>query len=287
MGCFFPGVDKGAEETVQQAIELKLRAERKAGQFIKEQPKAKNQYAGSKMEPATPTLKERGINKKESHRWQRIADIPEERFEEYLTKSKKRTQNALLTEAKNIAHSEKIKEIEKSIPFVVPPDGPFDVIVIDPPWQYGNKYDATNDRSLPSYPTMSLEEIQAIDFKPKDDAVLWLWTTNGFLHQAFHLIEAWGFEYKACLTWSKDKMGLGRWLRNQTEHCLMAVKGKPVISLTNQTTILHAKTRGHSVKPDEFFDLVDSYCFGLKVDWFARTERPGWATFGTMEGNGA
>lgn len=188
---------------------------------------------------------------------------------------------------KNIIHTEKIDKIKKEIPFVVAPNGPFDVIVIDPPWDYGNPYDAKGDRSPPPYPRMSLEEIEAIDFKANPDCILWLWTTNGFLHQAFHLIEAWGFEYKACLTWSKDKMGLGRWLRNQTEHCLLAVKGKPVIDLTNQTTILHAKTRGHSVKPDEFYDLVDSYCFGSKVDWFARTARPGWATFGTMEGNGA
>jgi len=188
---------------------------------------------------------------------------------------------------KNIIRSEKIKEIQKEVPFVVAPDGPFDVVVIDPPWDYGNPYDAEGNRSPPPYPSMSLEEIQAIDFKPKEDAILWLWTTNGFLHEAFHLIETWGFEYKGCLTWVKDKMGLGRWLRNQTEHCLLAVKGKPVINLTNQTTILNAPNRGHSVKPLEFYDLVDTYCFGSKVDWFARTERPGWATFGTMEGHDA
>ena len=188
---------------------------------------------------------------------------------------------------KNIIHEEKIKEIQKEVPFVVAPDGPFDVIVIDPPWDYGNPYAAEGDRSPPPYPRMSLEEIQAIDFKPKEDAILWLWTTNGFLHEAFHLIETWGFEYKGCLTWTKDKMGLGRWLRNQTEHCLLAVKGKPVIDLTNQTTILNAPNRGHSVKPVELYDMVDTYCFGSKVDWFARTERPGWATFGTLEGHDA
>ena len=184
---------------------------------------------------------------------------------------------------KNIIHKEKIDTLKEEIPEVITPDGPFDVIVIDPPWQYGNTYDAEGDRSLPSYPTMSLDEIKAIDFKPKDDAILWLWTTNGFLHEAFHLIEHWGFEYKGCLTWAKDKMGLGRWLRNQTEHCLLAVKGKPVIDLKNQTTILHAPNRGHSVKPVEFYDVVDSYCFGVKVDWFARNTREGWVSFGTLE----
>ena len=183
----------------------------------------------------------------------------------------------------NMKHAQAVAEVQGSIPDILPPDGPFDVVVIDPPWDYGNKYDAEGNRSTPSYPLMSLEEIRDIDFKPKDNAVLWLWTTHGFLHEAFHLIEHWGFEYKTCLTWVKDRMGLGSWLRSQSEYCLLAVKGKPVIDLKNQTTILNAPSRGHSVKPVEFYDMVDSYCFGVKVDWFARNTRKGWVSFGTLE----
>jgi len=34
-------------------------------------------------------------------------------------------------------------------------------------------------------------------------------------------------------------MGLGTWLRSQTEFCIMAVKGSPVIDLSNQTTEIY------------------------------------------------
>jgi N6-adenosine-specific RNA methylase IME4 len=38
----------------------------------------------------------------------------------------------------------------------------------------------------------------------------------------------------------------------------MAVRGKPIVTLTNQSTALHAPARGHSVKPVEFYDFVES-----------------------------
>jgi N6-adenosine-specific RNA methylase IME4 len=93
-----------------------------------------------------------------------------------------------------------------------------------------------------------------------EDAILWVWTTNLFMRHAYAALDAWGFEQKTILTWVKDKMGMGDWLRGQTEHCIMATRGRPTVTLTNQTTVLHAPARGHSVKPVEFYDLVESLC---------------------------
>jgi N6-adenosine-specific RNA methylase IME4 len=91
------------------------------------------------------------------------------------------------------------------------------------------------------------------------------------MREAFDLLDAWGFEPKTILTWAKDKMGMGDWLRLQTEHCIMAVRGKPVVTLTHQTTLLHAPGRGHSVKPTEFYDLVESLCPAPRyADLFSR-----------------
>jgi len=58
---------------------------------------------------------------------------------------------------------------------------------------------------------MTVEEIEALPLAKlsHDDSVLWLWTTNSFLHEAFHLVEAWGFTYKTLLTWNKETIGLG------------------------------------------------------------------------------
>jgi N6-adenosine-specific RNA methylase IME4 len=41
------------------------------------------------------------------------------------------------------------------------------------------------------------------------------------------------------VTWPKDSPGQGHWLRGQTEHAIVAVRGKPVVTLTNETTLLH------------------------------------------------
>jgi N6-adenosine-specific RNA methylase IME4 len=72
--------------------------------------------------------------------------------------------------------------------------------------------------------------------------------------------DAWGFTEKSILTWAKDRMGLGDWLRGQTEHCILAVRGRPLVELTNQTTLLHGRVRAHSEKPLEFYCLVENLC---------------------------
>jgi N6-adenosine-specific RNA methylase IME4 len=41
---------------------------------------------------------------------------------------------------------------------------------------------------------------------------------------------------------------------------LLATRGKPIVTLTNQTTLLRGAKREHSVKPVEFYDLVERLC---------------------------
>jgi len=184
---------------------------------------------------------------------------------------------------REIKHAEKITELRAQIPELEPIEGKYQVIVVDPPWPYELVYDADGRRGACPYPEMTLEEIAELDLPCADDCILWLWTTNRFLHDAFHLVEKWGFETKSILTWVKDKMGLGVWLRGKTEHCILAAKGKPIWDLHDQTTVLEAPNRGHSTKPDEFYELVDQLCIGTKIDWFSRRKREGWAFYGTME----
>jgi len=168
-----------------------------------------------------------------------------------------------------------------------PPKGQYNVIVIDPPWPYGDmdyeykerssKYNARNERP---YYRMEYDEIMGLDIPAADDCVLWLWTTNYNLHNAFHVLEAWGFGYRGCITWVKNTVGLGYWLRGKTEHCLLATKGKPPWTNTTVTTLLEARTKGDSRKPDEFYTLVDSVCQGTKIDMFSREKREGWEQWG-------
>jgi N6-adenosine-specific RNA methylase IME4 len=169
------------------------------------------------------------------------------------------------------------------------PEGRFRVIVADPPWAYDTRAEDPSHRAANPYPQMSIEDIRALAVagRAHDDAVLWLWTTNGHMREAYGVVEAWGFQPKTILTWAKDRMGTGDWLRGQTEHCLMAVRGRPVVTLTNQTTLLQAPMREHSRKPDAFYVLVESLCPAPdngRLELFARETRPGWLTAGAEVG---
>jgi len=191
-----------------------------------------------------------------------------------------------LKEVKKVAREkeiqERIAEIESNA--FTPPSRKYDVIVIDPPWQYGTDYDPDGRRSASPYPEMSLEDIKAIQLPNAEDCVLWLWTTHKFMRHSFEVLDSWRFRDVAILTWVKSRMGLGSWLRSQSEFCIMAVKGHPKINLTNQTTVIYGEMREHSRKPDEFYKLVDSLCVGYKIDWFSREKREGWDQYGAEIG---
>lgn len=76
-----------------RACEIRLRAERKAGQLLKEMEKAKGgrpPKTASPMEAVSPpTLEQLGVSDKQSHRWQQLADVPEEQFETALAAPEK------------------------------------------------------------------------------------------------------------------------------------------------------------------------------------------------------
>lgn len=181
---------------------------------------------------------------------------------------------------KEAKHQIEMSTLESDVAQAALPEGQFDVLVIDPPWQYSTRANDSTHRAANPYPSMSIEELCDINIPAGPDCVLWLWVTNGFMHEAYFLLQEWGFEQKTILTWAKDRMGLGDWLRGQTEHCLMAVKGHPKVKLTNQTTVLEGKMREHSRKPDEFYAMVEALCPGKKAELFSRQEREGWTVFG-------
>ncbi len=199
-------------------------------------------------------------------------ELPE-KFEEIKAGKTKLTQ--VIREMKK----EKQLETIKSEDFK-PPEGKFNVIVIDPPWQYGG-YDPDGLRGQGDYPTMTIEQLKEIKLPTADDCVLWLWGVDLLLKETLDLIEYWGFERKSTLIWDKQIIGLGHWLRNQHEYCFLCVKGKPVFHGESTSSILNAKRLKHSEKPQEFYDLVEKTSpYKDKLDYFARKKRKGWIVFG-------
>ena len=130
---------------------------------------------------------------------------------------------------------------------------------------------------------VAITVVLLIKLPATNDCVLWLWTTHKFMRHSFDIIDTWGFRDVSILTWKKDRIGLGSWLRSQSEFCIMCVKGSPVVNLSNQSTVIEGKLREHSRKPDAFYSMVDSLCVGTKLDYFSREQRNGWDTFGNDE----
>jgi N6-adenosine-specific RNA methylase IME4 len=212
----------------------------------------------------------------------KIASRPQDEQRAIMEKAQDTSRN-LVAAARRVDIEKQREEIEAGA--VELPTGVYEVISIDPPWPYRDgveqaDYDPQGHRAANPYPEMSLEEIAALDLPVAENCVLWLWTTHKFMRHSFVLLDKWGFQDRAILTWVKDRMGLGRWLRSQSEFCIMATKGRPLIDLSNQTTVLHGPMREHSRKPDEFYAMVESLCPGRKIDWFSREKRPGWAQVG-------
>lgn len=78
--------------TIQNyAAEVKLRAERRAGELLAEMPKDEGgrpaKRTGSIVEPVSK-LNDLGISKKQSHRWQAVATVPERQFEQHIADTK-------------------------------------------------------------------------------------------------------------------------------------------------------------------------------------------------------
>ena len=170
----------------------------------------------------------------------------------------------------------------------------FRTILADPPWNEkgGGEIKRGADRH---YPLMKLPSIIALPVKAvvADNAHCYLWITNTYLMDGKDVLNAWGFRYVTCITWGKDRFGLGQYFRGQTEHCLFGVRGNlPYKTLgdgkrAQSTTLLTCPRGEHSRKPEEMRERIERVSCGPFLEMFARPEpaglfppREGWTYIG-------
>jgi N6-adenosine-specific RNA methylase IME4 len=83
------------------------------------------------------------------------------------------------------------------------------------------------------------------------------------------------------VTWCKPQPGVGYYLRNNTESCIFATRGEPMVPAEKPTSTWFRWPRGaHSSKPDAFYDLVETVSPGPYCEMFARRARFGWSYWG-------
>lgn len=152
--------------------------------------------------------------------------------------------------------------------------GPYRTVVADPPWQFRGA--ATKAIASKHYDTMPTVDICALQPAAADDAHLWLWGVNAMMEDAYAVVRAWGFEPVTLLTWCKKQPGVGHYLRNNTEHCVFATRGRPMTPERKPLSTWYVWPRTeHSRKPDAFYDLVEHVSPGPWLELFARRARMG------------
>ena len=182
--------------------------------------------------------------------------------------------------------AKRVEEIQSQTTGPVDSKGPFEVLYADPPWRYDHSPQGGDSRKVENhYPTMDLEAIKGLSVPAADDSVLFLWATSPKLVEALKVMEAWGFQYRTCMVWTKDRPGMGYYARQQHELLLIGKRGdlKAPDPEDRPSSLIEAPRGKHSEKPGEVYQLLERmYPLGTKVELFARNERDGWACWGNQ-----
>lgn len=162
----------------------------------------------------------------------------------------------------------------------------FRTVVADPPWtpSLGSTWRTRfTDKARPQrhYDTLDLDGIKALAPPTDRQAHLYLWCLAQHVDWGYEVAAAWGFTPVITLTWRKPGLGVGRFQCN-SEHVLVARKGSRHGNPFGATggTCFDWPRRSHSVKPVEFFDLVERVSPGPYLEMFARQPRTGWSVWG-------
>lgn len=177
------------------------------------------------------------------------------------------------------------------------PAGPYDVVLMDPPWAYTGQQDKWG-AAAKFYPTHTLDVIQTLPLVPmlSKKAVIFCWTTGPKLEESVLLLRSWGLHYRGvAFVWVKTKLDgktpIGAQgvrpsiVKPLTELVLAAStvpSGRP-LPLSNEAICqtVFAPKSAHSVKPDTVQDRIDlMYPTARKIELFARRQRPGWDSWG-------
>jgi len=145
----------------------------------------------------------------------------------------------------------------------------YDVIVADPAWAYSdhNTGGSFKSGSTQHYMTIKPESVSKMKVSSimKYNAICFLWITVPLLPYGFDVLDGWGFTYKTMITWYKvdessriGRLGMGRYFRGMTEHCLIGIRGKIKPFGCQSQNVIIEKPRKHSQKPEKIWNLIDN-----------------------------
>ena len=173
------------------------------------------------------------------------------------------------------------------------PDGRFEIVYADPPWDYKGQLQHAGPRSrdtggaVKHYPTVTLDMLCELDVPriAATDSLLFMWSSSPHLDQAIALGKAWGFEWATvAFVWDKQRVNPGFYTMSQCELCLVFKHGRiPAPRGARNVRQLVSVERGaHSRKPDEVRRRIDAmFPSARKIELFARARTEGWTAWGS------
>ena len=186
-------------------------------------------------------------------------------------------------------------EVGQRVYFPPFPEGKFDVLYVDPPWDYkgqlqhngaGGSDTGGAVRHYPTVPAVEMATWRVGDVLAAENALLFLWATSPHLDQAIALGEAWGFKWATvAFVWDKCKVNPGFYTMSQYELCLVMKRGKIPDrgggSRSVRQSVVEERAR-HSAKPDEVRRrITEMFPQARKLEMFARSNQvDGWTTWG-------
>jgi N6-adenosine-specific RNA methylase IME4 len=287
------------------AFEIRIRAERRLGEMMAEQPKAKGA-----IEPGTnrgttwvaekpASLASAGIDKNLAHRARTLAAMSGNDFTVFVDEGREQVQRSveravMATEARKAKHQAIAEKADLTLACL----GPFPLIYADPPWKWGHfgEQDKENEAGkgrTPDrhYPTLTYDEIKDFTLAGKPvseaahkDATLFLWCTSANIEFALGVMRAWGFEYKAHAVWVKDKLGLGFVFRNKHEVLLYGTRGNMPAPQYQPPSVFEYPRGEHSAKPPEIREIIErmypDFSARNRLELFARDKAKNWTSYG-------
>jgi len=159
----------------------------------------------------------------------------------------------------------------------------YSIIYIDPPYKFQNWTEKKNGSPVQHYSPLTNEEIQNLKIGEisEKNAAIFLWMPSVKIIEGLHVkfFESWDFRpVSVAFVWrklyksGKPYTGIGFWTRNDSEFCLLGIKGRMDRKSTKVLqTIESPVVRPHSTKPPIVRDKIIELLGDLpRIELFAR-----------------
>lgn len=271
--------------------EMKLRARRRIGEISRELEKVQGKGKKSDNSPIpsggkkSEVLAQAGISTSAANRCEKVAEVPEKKFEQIIAEAREKNTPITYSMIENkAAKNKKEADLDKvQNKRIKKPDGLYDVVVLDPPWEMKKIDRAVRPNQVSfDYPTMNEDELNKLRVPMANDCHVFMWTTHKHLPMALRIFGTWGVKYVLTMVWHKpggfQPTGLPQY---NCEFVIYGRVGTPKFVDTKKfNTCFNAPRGKHSEKPEEFYGVLRRVTSGSRIDMFNRRKIKGFKGWG-------